>query len=114
MALPLGRMSKVVERALALRAKLLNDGALEIDADREVGQLLQQAWGVVDREPWRYLCNSCRDTGWVEIGPTDAAVHRLKKIYGADWYTQPHYEPCFVDCKWRVREQDRRNERSQK
>lgn len=108
---PIGKLQLAIQEALRLRAGLLRDGNSERETDHIVGQGLKAVMGHPREEPWRFLCKTCRDTGWVEIPPSVEQEARLQRLYGADRaVVQPGYVKCDF-CPFLEKERKERMQR---
>lgn len=76
-----------------------------MEANRIVGAGLKAVMGNNRHLPWRFYCNNCRDTGWVEVTPRD--MQRLERIYGKDAKHQTAVEPC-EPCLFRQKQREER------
>jgi ferredoxin len=80
-----------------LRTQMLKDGATREAANDIVAKALEQAWPKGRNEPWRYLCESCQDSGWrVFRCRGDASCGRVRV----------HLEHEYVQLCWCAKGQD--------
>jgi hypothetical protein len=105
-----GPITTAIRDAMKLRLKLLADGTPEHEADRICGQGLKAVLGNSRAEPWRFLCERCKDSGWIDVDPSRAELVRLIELYGPDPKYQGYVMAC-EPCRWRTREREKRRER---
>ena len=103
-----GPITKALLDAVTMRREMLDKGHSAAEVDYHVGQGLKALLGNKREQPWRFLCDLCHDTGWVEVPPSTEERARLEALYGSVDQTQPIYNPCGQYCKWNAREREKR------
>lgn len=107
-----GPITKALKEGLKLRAQLIADGTPEREADRIVGQGLKAVLQNPRPEPWHFLCERCRDTGFVNVEPSEDERRRLTRLYGPNPQTQGYVEKC-EPCRWTQTEREKRRTRDE-
>ena len=100
-----GPITKALHEAVAMRKQLIADGMPAAQADTTVGHGLKALLGNKRAEPWRFYCEACHDSGWVEVAPDLERMRRLYGTVGEPW--QPTYRAC-EPCAWRTRQRKQR------
>ena len=110
-----GPITKALHEAVRRRAELLKQGLDEFDVDREIGEKLKSVLGNPRQAPWRFLCERCRDTGWVLVDPSDEEMERLVRLYGPNPKYQDYAVRCDDStCRYIMREREMRRTREQR
>lgn len=102
-----GPITKALEEAVALRKRLIADGTPVDQADQIVGQGLKSVLGNSRHEKWRFYCDRCHDTGWVEVEPEWG---RLTLLYGPNPQAHSFVRKC-EPCRYLEREREKRRSR---
>jgi hypothetical protein len=102
-----GPITQALHEAVAMRRQLLDSGMAEQEVDRIVGRGLKAILGNTRPQPWRFYCEQCRDTGWVNVEPSEDERARLVRIYGDDQQHQGYVVKC-EPCKWTQMEREKR------
>lgn len=106
-----GPITKALIEAVALRRQLLDDGTPAYEADRIVGQGLKAVLGNSRPETWRFYCPTCKDTGWVNVDPSEQEQARLVRMYGENPQHAGYAVKCDP-CKWTQMEREKRRKQS--
>ena len=106
-----GEITHALEDALDLRKKLIADGTPVAEANHIVGQGLKAVLGNTREAPWRFYCEHCRDTGWVNVLPSAEEVERLTRMYGWADKTMWYVVKC-EPCKWMQMEREKRRQKA--
>ena len=106
-----GEISAALEDAVKLRRQLIDDGTPATEADHIVGQGLKAVLGAQRADPWRFYCEHCRDTGWINVTPSAEAQARLRKLYGASDQHAGYLVKC-EPCKWNDMQRAERRKKS--
>lgn len=107
-----GRITQALEDAVDLRQKLIADGMPAAEADAHVGRGLKDILGAQREHPWRFYCEHCRDTGWVNVTPSDQEIARLTRLYG-DATSHAGYVVKCQPCKWMEMERQKRRQKAE-
>lgn len=107
-----GPITKALLEAVELRTSLIASGMSEQEADSRVGQGLKALLANPRPEGWKFYCDLCRDTGWIEVPPSAEERDRLIAMYGSVEQAQPIYHPCGQYCKWTIREREKRRQKA--
>lgn len=100
-----GPITKALMAAVDLRRKMLDDGMSAAEVDRIVGQGLQSVLG--SQREWRFYCEHCRDTGWINVRPSPEEEARLLRLYGSVDQAQGYVVKC-EPCKWNQMQREQR------
>ena len=106
-----GPITKALEDAVEMRRQILDVGHSNQEVDQLVGQGLKALLGNKRSEPWRFYCEHCRDTGWINVQPSERELVRLTALYGDNPQYQGYVVKCDP-CKWTQMEREKRRKRS--
>lgn len=107
-----GPITKALEEAVELRRQLLDSGMPEAEVNQRIGQSLKAVLGHKRSEPWRFYCEHCRDTGWVNVEPSEQEQARLVRLYG-DAQKHAGYVTKCQPCKWTELEREKRRRKAE-
>jgi hypothetical protein len=102
-----GPITKALLEAVALRKQLIADGMPPEAADKIVGQGLKAVLSNPRPEGWKFYCEHCRDTGWINVRPSIEEEARLTALYGSPDKAQGYVSKC-EPCKWIQMEREKR------
>ena len=108
---PDGPITKALLDAVQMRGQMLDAGHPAAEVDRLVGVGLKALLGYQRSEPWRFYCEHCRDTGWIDVMPSLAEEALLIRLYGNTTDHQGYASAC-EPCKWRQMEREKRRKRA--
>lgn len=107
-----GPITRALIEAVQIRRQFIDAGMSEEEADYRVGQGLKAVLGNQRPAPWRFYCERCRDTGWVNVEPSAEELERITKLYGDPNQTQGYVVKCEPLCKWTLLEREKRRKQS--
>lgn len=103
-----GPITKALMEAVAMRRQMLDAGHPPAYVDQEIGKGLKALLGNTRSEPWKFYCTRCRDTGWINVEPSDAEYARLTAMYGEAPEHAGYVVKCDADCQWLRLEREKR------
>ena len=106
-----GPITKALLEAVQMRRQMLDAGHPPEEVDYHVGIGLKAILGNKRSEPWKFYCEHCRDTGWVNVHPSAAELVRLTTMYG-DPNQHAGYVVKCQPCKWTEMEREKRRKAS--
>lgn len=59
------QLAATFKEAMQIAERMQADGATREERNAYVAGVLKASWPKSREEPWRYLCNTCDDAGWV-------------------------------------------------
>ena len=107
-----GPITKALMEAVAMRRQMLDAGHLPEYVDHEVGKGLKALLGNNRPEPWKFYCEHCRDTGWVNVTPSAEELARLATMYGDPDQHAGYVVKCEPVCRWTQMEREKRRKAS--
>jgi len=102
-----GPITKALLDAVTMRRQMLDNGHPAKDVDYHVGQGLKALLGNKRSEPWRFLCERCRDTGWSAVKPSTDEEVKLMGMYGCTDDNAGYSVKC-EPCRYMDREREKR------
>ena len=102
-----GPITTALLEAVKMRRQMLDAGHPPEQVDHLVGQGLKATLGNRRPEAWRFYCEHCRDTGWVNVQPGPEETQRLIAMYGSADQCAGYVVKC-EPCKWTQREREKR------
>ena len=106
-----GPITKALAEAVAMRRQMLDAGHMPEYVNREIGKGLKALLGNKRSEPWKFYCEHCRDTGWINVQPSSEELDRLTAMYG-DPYQHAGYVVKCQPCKWTEMEREKRRKQA--
>lgn len=115
------QLGKIFVEAMRMVDRMKAEGASKDDRESYVAGVLREAWPKGRTQPWRYICEPCRDTGWLYktcIRGSCGRPFRFPRAKGDDWTGKghctgghPYVEPCSCE-KGQVQRRQLLRERS--
>lgn len=102
-----GPITKALTEAVAMRRQMLDNGHPADEVDKAIGVGLKALLANKRSEPWKFYCEHCHDSGWINVLPSLELEAKLTTMYGDKDQHQGYVMAC-EPCKWRQLERERR------
>lgn len=102
-----GPITKALLEAVTMRRQMLDAGHPPEEVDTAIGVGLKALLGNKRAEPWKFYCEHCHDSGWINVLPSLEREAKLAALYGHKDCHQGYVMAC-EPCKWRAMEREKR------